>query len=192
MSKAYYEEGRYKGVVSAQALGKSSTGNTQFVLTFEILGGVDPTQPDSLIRVAPGQRSIFRSITEKTIDWFVDDLKFLGYNRSSFQPLDPSHQNHHSFKGMEIEVECKHKQYNGETREQWNLVTDGGGFKVEPVDNATLRKLDSLWGKKLGGGAATEPKKAAAPQNANAEPKFGTTMCLTSNFLQLQTVLLGL
>ena len=169
MSKPFYEEGRYKGVVSSQALGKSSTGNAQFVLTFEILGGVDPTQPDNLIRVPQGQRSIFRSITEKTIDWFVDDLKFLGYNRSSFQPLDPSHANHHSFKGMEIEVECRHKQYQGETREQWNLVTDGGGFKVEPVDNATLRKLDSLWGKKLGGGAATDTKKAAAQQKANAE-----------------------
>lgn len=167
MSKPFYDEGRYKGVVAAQALGKSSTGNTQFVLTFDILGGIDPTQPDTLIRVAQGQRSIFRSITEKTIDWFVDDLKFLGYSRSSFQPLDPSHANHHSFKGQEIEVECKHKEYQGEWREQWNLVTDGGGFKIEPADNASLRKLDSLWGKKLGGSATPEPKKSATPQKSN-------------------------
>ena len=167
MSKPFYEEGRYKAVVSGQALGKSSTGNTQFVLTFEILGGIDPTQPDNLIRVGQGQRSIFRSITEKTIDWFVDDLKFLGYNRSSFQPLDPSHANHHSFKGMEIEVECRHKTYQGEQREQWNLVTDGGGLKLEPADSSDLRKLDSLWGKKLGGSVSNDKKSAPAPQKAN-------------------------
>jgi len=162
-----YDPGRYKAVVAAQAMSETKTQKTQFVLSFDLLGMCDPTQPDSLIRVTPGQRSCFRVLTEKTIDYFLEDLKHLGYDKPSFGPLDPSHPQHHSFKGQEIDVICAHEEYEGNMQERWSL-SRGGGLNLKPVDNAALRKLDSLWGGKLKANASPSAKTAAPRQNANA------------------------
>lgn len=148
-------------------MSETKTGKPQFVLTFDLLGLRDPTQPDTLIRVTPGQRSCFRVITEKTIDYVIEDLKYLGYDKPSFGPLDPSSPQHHSFKGQEIDVVCTHEDYEGNMQERWSL-SRGGGLNLKPVDNATMRKLDSLFGGKLKANASPSAKTAASRQNANA------------------------
>lgn len=163
-----YQPGRYKGVVAAQAMSETKTGNTQFVLTIDLLGFCDPSQPDSLTRVPPGQRSVFRVITDKTIDYVLEDLKYLGYDKPTFGPLDPSHPQHHSFKGQEVDLICAHEEYNEQMQEKWSL-SRGGGLNLKPLDNAALRKLDALYGAKLKANAAPTSKSAPTRQKANTE-----------------------
>ncbi len=164
-----YQAGRYRGRIVAQALSETSTGNTQFVLTFDVLGLYDPTQPETLAMAPEGQRSVFRVITEKTIDYFMEDLKYLGFDKATFGALDPSSPNHHSFAGQEIDVICSHEEYEGKQREKWSLSRGGGGLNLKPVDNKAVRRLDSLFGAKLKANAAPTSKKAATQQAASAE-----------------------
>lgn len=161
-----YAPGRYRGVIAAQALSETKNGNTQLVLTVDLLGAYDPSQPDSLVRVQTGQRSVFRVITEKTIDYVLEDLKYLGYDKPTFGPLDPAHPEHHSFKGQDVDLICAHEEYNGQEQERWSL-SRGGGLNLKPVDNTTVRKLDALFGAKLKANAAPTSKAAPARQKAN-------------------------
>lgn len=164
-----YAQARYRGRIVSQALSESSTGNTQFVLTFDVLGVYDPTQPEALLTTTPGQRSIFRSITEKTIEYFLEDLKYLGFDKGTFGALDPASQNHHSFVGQEIDALCSHEEYNGAQKERWQLSRGGGGLTLKPVDSKAVRSLDALFGAKLKQNAAPSAKKPAKQQAANPE-----------------------
>lgn len=165
-----YEKGRYRAVIASQTMSESSTKNTQFVLTFDLLGMYDPTEPDALRPVQHGQRSVFRAITEKTIDYFLEDLKYLGYDKPSFANLDPSHPQCHNFKGQEIDVICDHETYQDKLREKWSL-SRGGGLNLKPADNTAVRKLDALFGSKLKQNAAPTTKRPE-PQPAASGPGF--------------------
>lgn len=172
-----YAQARYRGRVVSQALSETGTGNTQFVLTFDILGVYDPTQPEGLLQTTPGQRSVFRVITEKTIEYFLEDLKYLGFDKGTFGALDPASPNHHSFVGQEIDALCSHEEYEGKMKERWQLSRGGGGLNLKPVDSKAVRSLDALFGAKLKANAAPSAKKPAtqqkaAPATEEAEKEF--------------------
>lgn len=167
MSNApFYAPGNYIAEVTAQALGKAGTGTPQFVLRFRVLGKPDPKDETNYIPVQENERTMFRSITEKTIQYVTEDLEQLGYPANGFGPLDPNHPNHHSFVGQQIDVYCKHeKDQQGDLRERWQLSRGPGALKVEPLDNKGVRELDALFGKSL---QASLPKTKPAPRAATA------------------------
>jgi hypothetical protein len=105
-------------------------------------------QESGLISTAPGERTVFRTITEKTADWVVEDLQRLGYERDKFDMLDPNHSQAHNFKDLEIEIKCDHETYQGKTREKWNFAW-GGGLEFTPLETKEIGKLNALFGKKL-------------------------------------------
>lgn len=145
----FYPVGVYIGEITAQALSKASTGTTQFVLRFKVLGV--PTEDDSFI---PDQhkyeRTIYMSITEKTIPYVTEALEKLGYGAGSFGPLDPSHPNHESFVGNQIDLYCKHEaDQSGDMREKWQISRGASGIKVVPLEPKEIRELDALFGKSL-------------------------------------------
>ena len=155
-SKPFYEIGAYVGEVVAQALGKTSTGKPQFVLRFRVLGRPDPKDPHNYIPVQENERTMYRVITEKTTEYLLEDLEVLSYQRTSFGPLDPSHPQHQSFVGQQVEMYCKHENdQNGDLREKWQLSRGASGLKVDPLDQKGVRELDALFGKALKAKVAT-------------------------------------
>lgn len=162
----YYDVGLYLGQVTAQAMGETKNGNTQFVLTFNVLGKIDQTEPDKLIQCKQGQRSVFMVFTEKTIEFLVEQLQSIGFHKPSFSFLDPSRPDHQSFIGQEIEVWCAHKEYEGNPREQWSISNGGGGLNLKPAQPASIRKLDAMFGAKLKGAASESTKASKAKQAA--------------------------
>src|SRR5688572_29622211 len=120
---ASYEPGRYWAKITRQAMGQASTGNPQFVLSFLVVGKVDPTKPDGELIACPQyERSIFRTITEKTVDYLIEDLKTLEYDKPSFKFLDPETEGYQDFTGKELEVFCRHETYNGKQQEKWGIA----------------------------------------------------------------------
>lgn len=168
----YYAVGRYACKVTAQALGETSTGNPQFVLRFQVLGLVDPADPGKYI--AAGQqfeRTHYRAITEKTIKYFLDDLKILGFDGSSFKDLDPATEGFHDFRGMDIDMWCAHENgQDGGQREKWGVARQGGSLEVKPLEPKKLRDLDNLFGKQLKG---LKPGPSARPVPINAPSDMG-------------------
>ena len=110
MAKPLYEVGRYACKVTSQALGEAKTGTPQFVLQFTVLGKVDPSDPTRYIPAAAQyERTHFRAITDKTIKYFFEDLKILGFKGSSFRELDPNTPGFHDFRGLDVDMWCSHE-----------------------------------------------------------------------------------
>lgn len=155
---AFYQEGRYKAEIIEQAFSEASTGNVQFVLcikVFETENG-DPVQENS--------RYVFRTITDKTMPYLLDDLRTLGYNGSTLSQLDPERAEHHSFVGQTHLFFCKHEyDQQGQSKERWNLYRGGGSIEMKPPDGKKLRDLDAVFGR----AAKNKPVKSAPPPPAN-------------------------
>lgn len=164
MSRTQYE-GRYWVRITRQALGESNNGNAQAVISFNVMGKINLADPDGdLLHCPDGERSIYLVITEKTVDRVIEDLKKLGYTKSSFRFIDPNVEGHHDFTGFEFAAYCTIEEYKGKEREKWRVA--GDGLQVKPIDAKEVRKLDNLFDKKL---------KAAFPQTQQAAPKGAPT-----------------
>ncbi len=168
MAAPFYAVGRYACKVVDQALGEAGTGNPQFVLRFQVLGLVDPADPSRYI--AAGQqyeRTHYRTITDKTIQYFAEDLKLLGFKGDSFRLLDPNADGFHDFRGMDIDMWCAHENdREGHQREKWGVARQGSTLDVKPLEAKKARDLDNLFGKHL---KAIKPNAAptrTAPANA--------------------------
>jgi len=175
-----FDEGKYLCRVTRQALGETKNGNPQFVLSFDPMGMVDSRNPEGDLIACPNyERSVFRSITKKTVDWVLDEVKHLcelagiKESLSGFEYLDPNTSGFFDFTGVEFEATCSHETWEGKTREKWSIWT-GGSMEVTPLDNSKARKLNSLYGKELKSkfpnGARKSEKKPAQQEAAPAGP----------------------
>jgi hypothetical protein len=156
----YYPEGAYVGEIMKQGFGETSNGNPQFFITCQVIGYPDKNNPDNLVpfpsNVKSYERTIFRVINEKTIDFAIEDLQQLGFEGTSFRELDPSSPNHQSFVGNMVDLYCKHESYEGKVNERWQLSRPLGSLEVKPLESTKLRQLDTLFG------AALREKQRAA------------------------------
>lgn len=164
-----YEPGRYWCKVTGQAMGKSKAGNAQFILSFAVVGKVDPSDPGGeLIACPKNERRMFLTITEKTGEYVIEDLKRLGYQKQSFKFLDPERDGYHDFTGHEFEARCDPNEYEGKTTEKWRVASDG--YKPEPPDANDIKKLDMLFGKQLKEAfPAEKPQRSAGPPASTEE-----------------------
>lgn len=139
------EPGYYVGHVQSWQLGENeNTGNPQFVLTFTL---AHRRRGRELIDCPHWNRSIFRVITDKTVEYFAADLRALGYDRDDFDGLDPDGPCPFDFEGIEIEASMKLEEYEGKTREKWDLAVVGGGApKVKALEAGGTAKLNALFG----------------------------------------------
>lgn len=161
-----YDNGRYFGRITNQALGKASTGNPQIALRFLVVGKM--TTPTAYEPVdTQEERSLFMTITDKTADRIGNDLATLGFAGTSFRQIDPSTSGHHDFTDTESQFYCKHEEYNGKDQERWSVARQGGGMPdMKPLEAKELRDLDNLFGKHLKKGTpkqATQQASASAP-----------------------------
>ncbi len=168
MPKPYYDIGTYRGIITDQALGKASTGTAQFILKFRIIGplGADG-EPIELAATQQYERTMYRAITERTIDYVMEDLEKLGFQGASFKQLDLNAPNACDFRGHEIDFYCgRDKDQQGNDREKWSLAFGARAINAEPLDAQKSRELDTLFGKALKqrfGAARTNSNGAAKP-----------------------------
>lgn len=163
-----YQPGRYVANITNQQIGKNRNGNSQIILSFRISGRVDPSNPMSILDCEEGDRSIFQVITDKTIDFVVEDLRSAGFKGESFGQISLNHPNCCDMRGEEIEVTCSHEEYQGRMVEKWRLYRESSGPRVEEMDRSEFRELDAMFGAKL---KASPPKKE--PPKTDEQPVGG-------------------
>lgn len=167
----HYPKGRYVGKILNQALGKAGTGNPQLVIQIKVLGKPDPLDPGSYIP-DPHQyeRTVYRTITEKTVPYIIEDLKALGVSIQSWKQLDPSTPGFVDLRGNDADFFCNHEaSQDGGVREKWGIAMHASEFKVETLEPAKMRELDNLFGKQL-----KEAFKPGAAPKTQAQPAIAT------------------
>lgn len=165
----HYQAGNYVGEIMQQGLSKARTGNSQFVIRVKVLG--TPNGEQSYDR-DPFQyeRIIFMTITQNTINFVSETLEALGYSGQGFGPLDPSHPQHQSFVGQQVDLYCTHEaDQSGNMREKWRISRNGGSnLELNPLNQKELRELDALFGKNLRGTQTSAAPARTAPAQRSA------------------------
>lgn len=149
---AFYEEGRYRAEIINQALGKNkNTGTPQFVLKVQILAAADG-DGERVVR-QQYERTIYLYLSENAAPYTIEKLKGMGFDKASFCQLDLEHPQAHDFRGLHVELMCRHEKDNtGESREKWDVAFIGSGaIDNTPLDAAEARKLDAMFGKSFAG-----------------------------------------
>lgn len=157
--KTYYREGLHEVEFTGQQFGENDKGTPTLSLEFLVLAEYKGKQACDFALGEQKKRTMYRYLTDKTVNFFVDDLKQLGANITSFKQLDPASPGHHSFVGMKFNLWCRHEEYNGDVREKWQIPM-GEATPMKKVDPAKIRALDNQFGSALKGAFGA---KAAAP-----------------------------
>lgn len=138
----------------------------QFYMAFEILGQIDPQDPNGrLIESPQGERKAFWAITENAISIMLRDLADIGYDQPGFDGLVMDAPGAFDFAAKELTFTCRHEQYNGKWQERFQYG-NGGGFTPLPMDQKDIAKLNAQFGsrlKKLGQGKSNDSTGRAAP-----------------------------
>jgi len=164
----FYQPGRYLGCVTNHVLGRTKTGKPQFILTFEVLERIAGEGSEPV--AAKYERSVFRVITDKTVDYIMEDLDHLGFTHEKFGDLDVEKSGAWDIRGDEFEFSCTHESYEGKQHEKWQLARDGGGLQHTPLEVKEVRQLDALFGKALRKRSATTPSTAKTPYSEPVPP----------------------
>lgn len=141
----YFAQGAYKCEVLDQGLSISKTEKPQIWLQVRVLESIDNPE----LTLNQYERTIYWTLTDKTIDFTLEKLERLGFSGDSFRNLDPNVEGHHSFVGQVIDCYCKLETYEGKEREKWDLSNQSGGARPDPLGDSDARKLDALFGRKL-------------------------------------------
>lgn len=167
-----YTPGRYWGKLTNQQLGKTKTDKPQIILSFQIMGRIDPADPDGdLISCNEYERSVFRVITENTLEYAMKDLATLSFTGDSLSQIGLDHPHCVDMRGTETALSCDHEEYpagSGKIKERWEIAREGGSLQVKPLDEKEKRTLDTLFGRKLKKQSAgiLEAKKVQEVQEA--------------------------
>lgn len=165
-----FQPGRYVGTIVKSQLTEAKSGTAQVAFTVMpkaiIINGQSQPCPQF-------ERTVFMAVTENTIDFVARDLVKLGYPHDSFDQLDPSHPQAHSFAGREVSLSCAHETYQGKTREKWSFFLGGEGPKQ--LEKTGLGILNAKFGSKLKETRVMNPQFAAPATAAVAAPAAKTT-----------------
>lgn len=167
----FYQQGVYVCEVLQQALSESTKGTPVFLLKFQVLGapvaGSDNYEP---VRQSY-ERTMYLYITEKTMEFFSEKMRTLGFGGDSLGQLDPESPNHVSFVGNQFDAYCKHEPgQKGGMREVWDVSRGSSALDVVPVAAKKLRQLDQLFGRAVGKQAPGRTAKGAGSTPPAAPP----------------------
>lgn len=166
-----FETGSYQARVTRWQLtkAKNEKKTPQLAISFTPLGRIDPDNPQgSLLECPDTERTVFRSITEKTAKRLLADLKdTFEYPYDTFSSLDPENPEGFDLHDREFVATLAYEAFDGQDREKWNFGS--GGYTGEPLTTAEIRRLDTLYG----AGKPKRPRKQAAestPPSTDTKP----------------------
>ncbi|MBL8793140.1 MAG: hypothetical protein JNM56_04490 [Planctomycetia bacterium] len=175
----YHEVGKHRATIVGQRLGENNNGNSELQLEIQPLAFYVDGEPQAYHD--DWTRTIFLPLTavtlgtESKVGWVTETLRYLGFQGTSFSELDPTQEGHHSFVGLEIDVWCGHREFEGKKSERWSVLRPGNRTAVKALDKKGLRALDAKFGKVLKA-FSDKPKPVAADSNngqaANSDVPF--------------------
>jgi hypothetical protein len=156
----FYEKGRYRCRVTNQGLGKAEKGTPFFFISFEPLKFIiGPDQEEDVTRSY--ERTAKRYLTDKTMEYAIEDIVALGLEVDSPTQIDLEHPKAHSIVGNFVDMYCNHEAGEKGDFEKWGVARQvGGGFKATPIDRSEAKTLDAMFGSSL----KTKRKMAEAEQ----------------------------
>jgi hypothetical protein len=111
-------------------------------------------------------------MTEKSMWYTARDLERLGIVLTDFAQLDPSSADVKALIGREVEVECRHKMYQGADEEQWSVARQA----PQRLETSSLRELNEKLGHLLNNPPPipARAKRPPAPpvEEGDAPPPF--------------------
>lgn len=177
MGLTYKDGGRYWAKATRQVMSESSKGNPTFVLSFLIVGEINPVDPKGELISCPSyERSSFMTLTDKTIDFTIENLVAIGFDKPSFKFLDPNVNGFFNFTDLEFEVYCKHQEYQGKVSEKFQIASGPKEMNLKPLESSKMRSLDDLFGKQLKQatkGMKPKPEAVAAAVSQTVEEANG-------------------
>ena len=143
-----FEPGNYLGRIQDYGIleAKEQGKYDQVFIEFEVIGRFDPTT-GQLQECPPAVRTYYKSTHPNSVDWLLDDLKSLGYDKPSFRYLDPEVEGAVNWYGKEVAVTCDCGKSKDDTpREQWSLTRGRTRkkAKAETVARLDARLADNL------------------------------------------------
>jgi hypothetical protein len=166
--KTYYAKGLHVGEIVGQQLSKAKTGTFQIVLDVKILGLADPSDQTSFVEHEKQYvRTIYMPVTEKSAPYVWKRLEKIGYEGTTFGPLDPSHPEHESFVGKQIDVQCDHETGTDKNvYDRFSIPIEfASGREHKELEKREIRQLDSLFGK----GKIKPVVEAKKPEDENQD-----------------------
>ncbi len=156
--------GTYRARMDSVSLGKSANkGTPEIRFNATLIGkhGVNGLEACNASNI-----TVFRYVSDGTIDFLIQELAWLGYNRESFAELDSNHPNAFPWPGVEFDVGPKVESYDAgdgkgpKDREKWEFRR--GAPKGKPIEKEEVSALDAKYGAYL--------KDRAKPQANGAAP----------------------
>lgn len=171
-----YTPGRYRARMNSAALGSSNNkGTPQIAFSFTPIGFYGPS--GTIETCAADDRTIFRYISDGTIDYLIQELAALGFNRDSFSEIDSDHPNAFPWAGVEFDCRLGYEEFEGKEKERWEFAR--GAPKGKPIEDQKVRELDAKYGAYLkgrsvptNGAKPVKPAAAAAATNSDADIPF--------------------
>lgn len=145
----------YSRKIKKAALTETKTKKSpQVTLVFEVQFVSDDGE---WIAVDPFEAYIHWSLAGGAQQYTMEKLERIGFNGDFGNP-------EFDF-GDGVSLWCKHDDYNGKTKEKWDLSREGGG--IEPVeDQDAIRRFNAIYKEKC----SPKPKAATPPPTPEPAP----------------------
>lgn len=159
-----FEEGRYRGRVLGQALtesGDKACAELTFWVGLKLAAGGLAAVPGGGAR-----RTVRLWLTEAGAPGAVLALGQLGAVPARFGQLDPYAPDGVCYVGREADLECVHREYEGQVREDWNVARP----QPAKLSDQRVADLDLRLGHLLKGEPGNPPPAATPPATPPAEP----------------------
>jgi uncharacterized protein (TIGR02996 family) len=162
MALTYTDGCLYKGTIVKWGLSESKAKKTPQVF-FTVSIKCETDDKGGEFDCPSYERTVWRALTDNTVDYVVEELGKLGFTGSSFAQLDPDHPQAHDFLDQVVTVKCKHETYEGKINEKFEFHLGGTGPKK--MESGAAKKLDSLFGGKLKAVSSEVKREKAKPAN---------------------------
>jgi pyruvate/2-oxoglutarate dehydrogenase complex dihydrolipoamide acyltransferase (E2) component len=146
-----YPEGFFDATVTGGQFGQTGNGKAQWAIDFTLDDGT--------------KRTAYLSYEGGSKPYTTEKLQRLGFNGDVDNPV---------FESPQCQMGCKHEEYNGATKEKWDV---GRGLQMAPpsadMRNEFRRDWKATAAQPVGkptGAPATPPTRSAAPKSAPSRP----------------------
>lgn len=185
MFETGYYMGRFKeAVLTSQGDKKTPALAMKFdIVSFKNNGTLEMLAGDQ-------ERTVFLWLSDEAWQYSEEKLKRLGFNGDFDSPKFTKTDD-------DVELQCDHEEYDGKTREKWNLAF-AGSMVVEKSTPDVVRLMNARWRQSVGttpppantAPAAPSPPppaptEPAAPAAVATEPKFTTKEAAWGEFVRV-------